>query len=85
MNDDATVSLKKALYLDQDLVLAHFTLATLEQRKGKIKESRRYFHNALSLLESYKLDDIIPESEGMSAVRLRDIIMATTAAMGQGG
>ena len=84
MNDNATVSLKKALYLDQDLVLAHFTLATLEQRKGKIKESRRYFDNALSLLGRYNMDDIIPESDGMSAVRLRDIIMATTAAMGQG-
>jgi chemotaxis protein methyltransferase CheR len=84
MNDDATVSLKKALYLDQDLVLAHFTLATLEQRKGKIKESRRYFHNALSLLDRYDTDDIIPESDGMSAVRLREIIMVTTAAMGQG-
>ncbi len=84
MNDKATVSLKKALYLDQDLVLAHFTLATLEQQKGKFKESRRYFHNALSLLGRYNMDDIIPESDGMSAVRLRDIIMATTAAMRQG-
>ncbi len=84
MNDEATASLKKALYLDQDLVLAHFTLATIEQRKGKFKTSLHYFHNALSLLDRYNRDDIIPESDGMSAVRLRNIIMATTAAISRG-
>ncbi|HBA88565.1 MAG TPA: chemotaxis protein CheR [Geobacter sp.] len=81
MDDEAVASLKKALYLDQDLVLAHFTLANLEQRKGKIKESQRHFNNALSLLDRYRPDDVIPESDGMFAERLKEIIRASTAKM----
>jgi chemotaxis protein methyltransferase CheR len=81
MDDEAAASLRKALYLDQDLVLAHFTLGNLEQRKGKVKESQRHFNNALSLLDKYRPDDVIPESDGMFAERLKEIIRATTARM----
>ncbi|HBA72902.1 MAG: hypothetical protein A2X82_07850 [Geobacteraceae bacterium GWC2_55_20] len=81
MYDEAATALKKALYLDQDMVLAHFTLANLEQRQGKVRESQLHFNNALSLLEKYRPDDIIPESDGTFAGRLREIIRATTAGM----
>lgn len=81
MDDEAATSLKKALYLDQNLVLAHFTLANIEQRKGKIRESQRHFNNALSLLDNYRPDDVIPESDGMFAGRLKEIIKATAARM----
>ena len=81
MYDGAATALKKALYLDQDMVLAHFTLANLEQRQGKVRESQLHFNNALSLLEKYRPDDIIPESDGTFAGRLREIIRATTAGM----
>jgi chemotaxis protein methyltransferase CheR len=84
MDDEAGRSLKKALYLDNDLVLAHFSLAILEQRKGKIRNSRRYFDNALSLLDRYREDDVIPESGGMVAERLKDIIRTSTTRMRQG-
>jgi chemotaxis protein methyltransferase CheR len=81
MYDEASMSFKKALYLDQDLVMAHFTLANLEQRKGKVKESRRHFNAALTILGSYSPDDVIPESDGMFAWKLAEIIRTTTASM----
>jgi len=81
MDDESAASLKKAIYLDQDLVLAHFTLGNLEQRRGRVKESQRHFNNALSVLDSYRPDDVIPESDGMSAGRLKEIIRGTTARM----
>lgn len=74
---EAIASLKRALYLDQDLVLAHFSLGNLALRQGKIKESRKHFANALSLLDRYGPADILPESEGLSAERLREIIRTT--------
>ncbi|MFA7346682.1 MAG: CheR family methyltransferase [Desulfurivibrionaceae bacterium] len=76
--DEAVVSLKRALYLDQDLVLAHFSLGNLALRQGKMKEARKHFANTLSLLDRYDPADILPESEGLSAGRLREI-MRTTA------
>lgn len=80
-DDESAAALKKALYLDQDLVLAHFSLANLEQRKGKVKESRRYYDTAFSLLDKYRPDEVIPGSDGMLAGRLKEIIRATTARM----
>lgn len=76
--DEASTSLKRALYLDQDLVLAHFSLGNLALRQGKMKETRKHFANTLSLLDRYDPADILPESEGLPAGRLREI-MRTTA------
>lgn len=72
--DEAIAALKKALYQDQDLILAHFTLGNLFLRKGRTREARRHFNNALALLGNYPTDDPLPESEGMSAGRLTEII-----------
>lgn len=74
--DEAVTALKQALYLDQDMVLAHFTLGNLARAQGKTGETRRHFANTLALLEHYQSEDILPESEGMTTQRLREIIEA---------
>lgn len=75
--DEAVNALKRALYLDQELVLAHFSLGNLALRQGKGKEARRYFDNALTLLKRYRPEEIVPESEGMPAGRLMEILEST--------
>ena len=72
--EEARVSLKKALYLDRNFVLAHFALANLSLRAGKIADGRKHFGHAAEILSEYKQDDIIPESEGITAGRLAEII-----------
>ncbi|MFZ2411499.1 MAG: CheR family methyltransferase [Candidatus Methanoperedens sp.] len=72
--EEAVKSLQRALYLDQDFVLAHFALGNLSKQRGKMKESDRYFENALALLGKFKNDEILPESEGITAGRLSEII-----------
>jgi chemotaxis protein methyltransferase CheR len=74
--DDARVSLKKALYLDRNFVLAHFALASLSLRSGKAAEARKHFGNVAEILSGYKPDEIIPESEGITAGRLAEIVGA---------
>ncbi len=73
---DAVASLKRALYLDPDFALAHFALGNLVRQQGKHKESERHFQNALAILDRYPQDDRLPESEGITAGRLREIIRA---------
>jgi len=68
--------LKKALYLDPDFVLAHFALANLSLRLGKIAEARKHFGNTTEILSKCKPDEILPESEGIRAERLSEIIGA---------
>jgi chemotaxis protein methyltransferase CheR len=70
-------SLLRALYLDQHFVLAHFALGTLTRRQGRLKESNKHFANALTLLSAYGQDEILPESEGVTAGRLMEIIRST--------
>jgi len=75
--EEAVVSLKRALYFDQNFVLAHFALGNLNQQQGKFKEAKKHFKNALSLLNAYPHEDILPESEGITAGRLMEIIRLT--------
>jgi len=76
--EEATLSLKRALYLDQRFVLAHFALGNLTAHQGKLKESQKHFENALSLLSAYQKGEVLPESEGIAAGRLAEIIQSTT-------
>lgn len=73
---EAVAALKRALYLDHDFVLAHFALGNITRQQNKAKESEKHFQNALALLRSYEQEDVLPESEGITAGRLREIIQA---------
>ena len=73
----AAASLKRALYLDQDFVLVHLALGNLSLRQEKLIQADKHFENALSLLKTYPKEAILPESEGITAGRLMDIIQST--------
>ena len=75
---EAVASLKRALYLDQDFTLAHFALGNLRQRQGRSRESRRHFENALRALSRCSQEETVPESEGITAGRLTEIIQSAS-------
>jgi chemotaxis protein methyltransferase CheR len=72
--DEATRFLEQALYLDQDFVMAHFALGNVAKRLGRYAVSRRHFRCALSLMERLEPDVAVPESAGLTAGRLMEII-----------
>jgi len=72
----ALTSLKRAVYLEPGFVLAYFTMGNLARLQGRTKTSEKYFANALALLNTHQAEDILPESEGMTAQRLLEIIQA---------
>jgi chemotaxis protein methyltransferase CheR len=73
---ESVVSLTRALYLDQNFVLAHFSLGISALHQGHIRESKKHFKNACMALRHYAHDDILPESEGVTAGRMEEIILA---------
>lgn len=75
--EESIKSLKRALYLDSNFTMAHFALGILSRKKGKLKESGKHLENALSTLNTLKEGDILPESEGITAMRLKEIIVST--------
>jgi chemotaxis protein methyltransferase CheR len=77
--DHARSSLQRAIYIDPEFVLAHFALGNLARARGKLVEARKNFGNALSLLRRLPVHEVLPESDGLTAGRLTEIITSITA------
>jgi chemotaxis protein methyltransferase CheR len=73
---EAVFALKQTVYAEPQFVLGHFSLGNLALSHGERKESEKYFENVLLLLAQYGPEDIVPESEGLSAGRLREMIVS---------
>ncbi|OGV77784.1 MAG: hypothetical protein A3I83_05025 [Methylotenera sp. RIFCSPLOWO2_02_FULL_45_14] len=82
-HDIAIQSLMRALYLDPDFVLAHFSLGNLHQSQGRYRQAQRYFKNVLVLLRKYPLDETMPEADGLTAGRLVEIVTSLLASLPQ--
>jgi len=74
---EALISLKRTLYLDPNHALAYFTLGNLVLRQGDAKAAKRCFDNVLELIGTCRQEDVLPESEGLTAGRFKEIIQAT--------
>ncbi|HEY1922078.1 MAG TPA: CheR family methyltransferase [Tepidisphaeraceae bacterium] len=77
---EAAQSLRRALYLDPDHVLAHFAMGNLARSQNQHLESRRHLSNALRLLKTVSPHAVLPESDGVTAARLAEIIGSLTQA-----
>lgn len=67
---EAGLALRRAIYLAPDHILAHLALGNLFLRGGKAAQARRNFKSAAALLERHSPEEILPDSEGMTAGRL---------------
>lgn len=73
--DEALSALKKVLYLDPWFVIAYFIRGNVAWQNGKMREARRDFEQVLSIMkEKYTDTALIPESGGLTAGRLKQII-----------
>jgi chemotaxis protein methyltransferase CheR len=70
----ALLALRQAVYAEPQFVLGHFTLGNLALKDGRSKESEKHFENALLLLAQCDAEEMVPESEGLSVGRLRELI-----------
>ena len=72
--DEATASLRRALYLDADSPVAHFAMASLARRCGRPAEARRHLGQVRALLGGVEAGTVLPELEGLEASRLVQIV-----------
>ncbi|TAK72672.1 MAG: chemotaxis protein CheR [Betaproteobacteria bacterium] len=80
-SETAERALGRALYLAPDFALAHFALGNLCLSGGRRREARRHFGNALTLLRACPADALLPESDGLAAGRLAEIVAAVQASL----
>ncbi len=69
----AETSLQRAVFADDRFVLAHFALGNLTRRFRDGDHARDHFKRTLALLRHYRPDEILPDSEGLTAGRLSEI------------
>ncbi|QWV95681.1 chemotaxis protein CheR [Geomonas oryzisoli] len=83
LGDDAgaEASLKRALYLDHDYLLAYFALGNLCRKRGELREAEQSFGNALRLLQRHDPAEVLPEAEGITAGMLAQLIKGMIAGL----
>lgn len=77
---EARQALKRTLYLDPDFALAHLALANLARQQNDARASHRHLQITRHLLSARARNEVLPESEGMTAGRLLEIIEAQQGA-----
>ncbi len=78
--EQARLSLERALFLQPGFALAHFSLGNLARGRGKSEDASRHFSNALRALQRQQPGDLLPESNGLTATRLAEIITSMHSA-----
>jgi chemotaxis protein methyltransferase CheR len=73
-DEEAISSLRKAIYLDHNFVLAHFLLGNISIKKGQDTVGKKHLKNAINILSGYNPEDIVPESDGLTVGRFTEII-----------
>lgn len=77
---EAAASLRNAIFLDPNFVLSYYTLGNLYQRLGNDKNAKKCNEAALSILAKLSSQDTLPESEGLTVGRLKEIVNASVKA-----
>jgi chemotaxis protein methyltransferase CheR len=73
-------SLQTTIYLQPDFALGHFALGTLARRESRHTEARRHFETALRVLQNHPPEEVLPESDGMTASQLADLVATLLSA-----
>jgi chemotaxis protein methyltransferase CheR len=71
--DEAERSLRRAIYLDRQFVLAHYYLGIFLQSHGDLRLAARSFQNTLDLLRSRRDTDILADADGITVAELKKL------------
>jgi chemotaxis protein methyltransferase CheR len=72
----AAAALHRAIYIDPQFVVAHFALGQLMLRMGLLQKARSSLVNASTILKPFRAEEQVPESDGLSAGRLSEIVQS---------
>jgi chemotaxis protein methyltransferase CheR len=81
--DEAGKSLRRAIYLDRQSVLAHYYLGLFLQSRGDGRQAERCFENVLDLLRSRGDSDIFADADGITVAELRKLTKTHIEILGE--
>ena len=71
--EEAVQEMRRVLYLDRSLAVAHFTLGSILRQRGDDAGARRAYRNARDLCAGRPPDEAVPFADGESAGRLLEV------------
>jgi chemotaxis protein methyltransferase CheR len=80
---EAAQAVRKALYLDRSLAVAHRTLGAILEQCGDAAGARRAYRNASALCAARPADEEIPLADGERAGRMAEAAGARLALLGE--
>lgn len=72
---EAMLAFRHAQFLDPDFALAQFAMGRLMRDSGKPRAAERHFIAVLRILDRLATEALLPEGDGMTAGRLREIVI----------
>lgn len=75
-NGAALISLRQAIFLQPEYILAHFALGNIHQQSGSHKQAKRCFERVIDLLEVVNQSSEIQDSDGLMAGQLKTITIS---------
>jgi chemotaxis protein methyltransferase CheR len=69
-NNEAAETVRRVLFLDRNLAMAHFTLGSILRKLGDLEGARRAFRNAKDSSAGRPPHEIVPLSDGECAEEL---------------
>ena len=79
--EDAVRAVRRVLYLDRALAIAHFTLGSVLRRLGDVDGARRAYRNARDLCADRPADEAVPLAEDEQAGQLAEAATAALAVL----
>ncbi|MFH0758229.1 MAG: CheR family methyltransferase [Bacteroidota bacterium] len=79
--DESIRSLQRTIYLKPDFVMAHYCLGKLAHKKGNNRMAERYLGNVQTMLQQVNGDELLPQSDGITAGRLLEILRSFIAGL----
>ena len=76
--EEAIQALQRTIYLHPTFIMAHLGLGTLARQQGKTRQADKHFTNLLTLLQEYQPQELLPESDGLTAGELAEMVRATS-------
>ena len=70
----AIEAMKKVIYIDPNFIIGHYNLATLYYKNGQRPQAIKSLDNARRLLAALQPEEMLPESGGVTAGRLLDVV-----------
>lgn len=76
MNDAASAGeiLKRALYFNPHHLLSQYMMGMIAVKFGKGQSGKKHFKNVMEILEPFQDSEVIPEADGLTAGRLREMV-----------